>query len=552
MILRYFQASTALLLAASPLLVQAQDDNTVLEKVNDKTYQCTFSEATSIHQSGEVLLQHYTNTAEGTYTIRMTYLDGHAWVGIGTNFIDEPWMAPAYAVIGKQQNGQGNVQRYWLDEEYEDGSGVMPYKDINGHLKKSWSFVQTDDDESILEFTHDLVILEEDDQDGTGVTNGNVEYQVTPQSTWVWAIGLPDNQWEGIHRIHGSFQLALSDSCKLQTPATDPPTEAPVMEEAADEESDTEETVEEEEDESANLEDEIEKETEEIEAEKEEEEDEVPAPSQVDAPTPEATTSTVAAATTDSGSTIVFLETASDSSRSLWVAHGILMGIAWGICVPLAIGASVLRKMHARLLQGGTWLHLHSWLMCLAALLTLIGLILAIVATNKDNSGTENTPRHFSEDKHHKVGLAIVILILVQALAGFLRPAPTSTVAARDAKEDPHEEESNPSEPETDSNGDGEIDDDDVSPSQNMNDAVASENGEISASKSSLRQAWEYMHRAMGLILLGLAWYNCHTGIQLQAENYYQDDEERLLSIFWGITGALSGIVIFLGYVVRV
>jgi hypothetical protein len=33
--------------------------------------------------------------------------------------------------------------------------------------------------------------------------------QVTAQSTWIYAVGLANNQWAGKHKIDGSFQIEL-------------------------------------------------------------------------------------------------------------------------------------------------------------------------------------------------------------------------------------------------------------------------------------------------------------------------------------------------------
>ena len=60
-----------------------------------------------------------------------------------------------------------------------------------------------------------------------------------------------------------------------------------------------------------------------------------------------------------------------------------------------------------------------------------------------------------------------------------------------------------------------------------------------------------YFHRLLGIALLGLAWYACTSGISLQAQHYPQDDKQRLLNIFWGVAGGISGMVFFIGYVIR-
>jgi heme A synthase len=67
-----------------------------------------------------------------------------------------------------------------------------------------------------------------------------------------------------------------------------------------------------------------------------------------------------------------------------------------------------------------------------------------------------------------------------------------------------------------------------------------------------IRQYWEYFHRFLGITLLALAWYNCTSGIVLQCEENEQDDKQTVMAIFWSITGAIAGLIFFVGYVIRV
>lgn len=316
--------------------------------------------------------------------------------------------------------------------------------------------------------------------------------------------------------------------------------------------------------------------------------------------------------------TIVFIESEASATRPLWIAHGIMMAIAWGVCAPIAIGASILRKM-SFLQTNGNWLKIHSILLTMLAVLTLVGCLLAVVATNKEDTN----PSHFTEDSHHTIGLTIFILVIVQVLAGYFRPGPSSnntSVARSDSDlesesvaekqkgaEKAAEGEADASEsevplsqlqPEVDAEGfplkyntteithrygdcstahgnDNEIEfEDETSPipkklsndsggddatcstnEDSPNKGMATEATEADsapATKSIARQCWEYGHRLVGMALLGLAWYNCHTGIILQAENYYEDDEQQLLKIFWWVTGGIAGGIFLLGYVFRV
>jgi len=150
-------------------------------------------------------MSHYINIDEKTFTIRIRYTGGHSWIGIGINTDDSNKMTPAYAVIGDVYH-QPNVQRYKLISDDKTGSGVIPLLDnvLNNHLKlNDSSFIQTtttntntntmtesETQESVLEFTHDLIIRNENDP-------SIIEYEINESSVWIWAIGLPDNTWAG-------------------------------------------------------------------------------------------------------------------------------------------------------------------------------------------------------------------------------------------------------------------------------------------------------------------------------------------------------------------
>jgi len=529
--------SAALLLLQSSAVVSAQPHETDL-------YDCTFSEELSIHRSNEIFFQHYVNYEAGTYTMRLRYTGGNAWIGIGTNYIDKPRMIPAYAVIGRNGSGRGSVQRYWLEGDAEDGSGVIPYADVNGHLKATSSFTQRDG-ESNLEFTHDLII--KDEETGTGA----VEYEVSADSTWIWAVGLPDNQWEGAHRIHGSFQnLELFDSCVAKPAAEPEGTEVPEGTQAPEPEPPQLE-----------LEDEAELELEEEKEELEEDTDlgipretDTPIDQPLESPNRPSTmnsTNTVSVSAASSQS-VEFNDTGSTDTRTLWIAHGIMMALAWGIIAPLAIGASLLRNK-----LGPSWLSMHLTLNLLVVFLTMTGFLVAVWATEKENEATNTASLHFTQDKHHTIGLAIFMLVLVQTFAGYFRPSaaaavPASATSKTTSRNNDQEGPYHPSASEDQgSDKDGEVD----APSPQQEEVapplVNAHTNSKPKSMPMLRQLWEYSHRSLGVILLALAWYNCHSGIELQAQNYYQDDEQQLTAIFWGITGGIAGLVFFLAYVMR-
>jgi hypothetical protein len=194
------------------------------------------------------------------------------------------------------------------------------------------------------------------------------------------------------------------------------------------------------------------------------------------------------------------------------------MGVAWIILVPLGVGASLLRKL---LPAGGLWFTLHRGFNIMGIALTIIGFTLAVVASNK-----EGTP-HFQTNSHQKIGLAIFVLALGQAFNGILRPhAPSSASITPSVL----------SKQTMDSGKD------------NMEDAVVVTDQNIGNNthgaiiKTQARLIWEIGHRLFGVALLGLAWYNCYTGVNKFAR--FEDDYTVLL---WSIVGAISGCILTLG-----
>ena len=552
-----------LLLAGSFLIGLAESQS---QSQSQSLYTCNYSDELSIHNDGTTFMQQYINQEEGTFTMRIRYTGGNSWIGIGINTKGKGDMVPAYAVIGDINRG---VKRYNLQSDDKKGSGVIPLEDTNGHLKSGESsFVQTTeatgdgDGESILEFTHDLVIRDP--------SNGSIIHEISESSTWIWAVGLPNNVWEGKHKVHGAFNgFELFNGCviKQTAVATKAPTAPPTKkttEGTEDKIPDNYPIYPEDYVETTN-----ESETIGVATGEENVVDTKPETghSSDDSDDEKDTTYNV-------GQSISFIDSSdSEATRSLWVAHGFLMGVAWGIFAPLAIGAAYLRNTWSFLNHNARWLQIHFCFSAIVALLTIVGFAVAVVATKKD----DDLP-HFEEDTHHKAGLAIFILVLIQGFAGYFRPSPVpKKLASQDDDGDQllqdsasHSTSSAVSTPastptkysiDSQTFDDVEESNDSSSPDSTVNPSLKTEtivkissNQQPSPSVTKvlyIRRFWEYTHRSLGIILLSLAWYNCHSGIILQSENYDQDDEESLLAIFWGITGCIAGTIFFVGYVLR-
>jgi DOMON domain/Eukaryotic cytochrome b561 len=195
---------------------------------------------------------------------------------------------------------------------------------------------------------------------------------------------------------------------------------------------------------------------------------------------------------------------------NLWVFHGILMGIAWAILIPIAIGASMLRS----LIPGqGVWFKIHMFSNGTAFLLMTAAFGVAVYNTNADND------EHF-DGQHKVIGLSVYVISFVQVLAGIFRPHLPK----------PAEQEKNDS-----------TDEEDI---KNQTDTSATPDAQETPKKSTARIAFEVGHRVVGLTLLGLAWYNCYTGIEEMVEGFGESYNQT--AALWGVVGGLSGVIMLL------
>jgi hypothetical protein len=240
-----------------------------------------------------------------------------------------------------------------------------------------------------------------------------------------------------------------------------------------------------------------------------------------------------------------FLESA--STRHLWVWHGVLMAISWGILVPLAIGSSLLRDMLC--LPPGVWLTLHMSLNMFAILCMVVGFGIAVYATNEKTAAGED-PKHFTDLKHSTIGLVIFLLTFMQAIIGMVRPhGPKKAATAVNGRTDVEgAAKQEAADMVADSSGELER----TQQSQHSNDSSddkGAKSGSKESEKSIARRIWEYKHRITGLSLLGLSWYNCDAGLELLVQRYGENYD--LSHAFWGVTVGFSGLICIL-YAVQI
>jgi len=176
-----------------------------------------------------------------------------------------------------------------------------------------------------------------------------------------------------------------------------------------------------------------------------------------------------------------------DTKQSMFKAHGFMAALAWGLLAPMAIANSLCRH----LIPGqGLWFKMHRGLNMVVLLLTIISFALVVKALNDTSNGE---PRHFqsrdgSMGKHHTIGLVVFILVILQSVGGIIRPH-------------------------------------------------VPEKGE---EPSTARVMWLWGHKISGVTLLGMAWYQCHSGLVLYAQRFVQDQDYT--NVFWGIAGTIAAI----------
>ncbi|KAL3933564.1 MAG: hypothetical protein SGARI_003678 [Bacillariaceae sp.] len=243
------------------------------------------------------------------------------------------------------------------------------------------------------------------------------------------------------------------------------------------------------------------------------------------------------------------------------------MGTAWLVLAPIAIGASLVRRLlpeQSCCNRNGTWFRIHFYCQVAVVALTIAGFLVVWLGDNdsdrrrilKDEfeaeqelsaSSLEDTSTSTSLDEdttmmfpalgwtygkveestHPRLGVIIVALAVIQAFLGFIRPhlppaaATTKKVdsvemAAEDPSLAPLEDDFNDESGGSNvaaaaaaaGGGGGGLSLDSASP-KNSKDSVKPQG------KSAIRVIWEWCHRCLGLCLLAISWLQCTMGIKL-------------------------------------
>ena len=157
-----------------------------------------------------------------------------------------------------------------------------------------------------------------------------------------------------------------------------------------------------------------------------------------------------------------------------------------------------LNSMCSSVTVQGLWFEVHRAFNSLAIVMTIIAFAIIVNALNE----TQIEPNHFQPlegrggiGNHKTIGLVVFILAIIQGVGGVMRP---------------HLPDKN-------------------------------DDGSDAEPKSTLRVMWEFGHKGSGFAILGMAYYQCHSGLKLYSENFQADD---FTDVFWGVAGAISVIAL--------
>lgn len=201
--------------------------------------------------------------------------------------------------------------------------------------------------------------------------------------------------------------------------------------------------------------------------------------------------------------------------------HGYLAAVAWGLLVPMAVCASVFRNSLTRFNQDRNgnprkvqaWFIIHRGLNVLALIVTLafFGIIVRTVQ-RKGGSHFLVIPSDGAARAHSLFGIVFFVLVIVQVLIGIFRPhihppKPVDPYRSESSGDDPIEESAAPI-------------------------------------KSKIRIIWEYLHRGLGLFLLGGSIYQVLSGLFLYSSRL---GTNWFSGVFWVY---LVSIVLVLAFII--
>ncbi|CAJ1947249.1 unnamed protein product [Cylindrotheca closterium] len=423
---------------------------------------CIFSPPVEVAPG--LTVENWVDNDELTFRMRLTY-EGKSWIGISFENDGRPGK-PTFAVIGRQEDNESSVKKYTLNTANPDASGVVEMPQGSQTLEDV-QFFQTNT-RTVMTFTKTLNEIFD-----------IPEQVVTDRSTWIYAVGLPDNAWTGAHTIHGKFNLALNPCFTNPWEITNPSVNGGLVDGNA-----------------------------------------------VDRRT--------------------FFGV--KPNKTVWIAHGISLGIAWGIIAPLGLASAFLKR------KGPFWGKVNQFANTTLLLLTCAGILLGVVATYLDDRSN-----HLQTD-HSLYGVGVFGGLLVYCMMALYFGAKATQkekqeAEARARKKGPPARVVKPKVREPDvilGMGDGLeiVPGDSPHNPKNKNkkkQSLYSEpveppplEEEEEATPPEKAGCLEWFSRFLFLALIALAYYTCHSGIDWQTFLYGLDWSYY----YWGV-GAF-GIVMML------
>ncbi len=171
---------------------------------------------------------------------------------------------------------------------------------------------------------------------------------------------------------------------------------------------------------------------------------------------------------------------------SVWLAHGIMPFLAWGVLLPFAVNSSLFRGL---LPNGPLWFNLHRAFNTIAFALFVVIFSIAVSYTTKEGAV------HF-DNSHQRMGLAMFILTIFQVLGGAFRPH----LPVPDSGEE----------------------------------------------KSKVRKGWEGKHRLFGTALLACGFWQMSAGITLFSTKYSvsASNESKVCIAYWVWIGVMTATIV--------
>jgi hypothetical protein len=111
-----------------------------------------------------------------------------------------------------------------------------------------------------------------------------------------------------------------------------------------------------------------------------------------------------------------------DPVAHLWLYHGVLMGLAWGVFAPIAIFIPLLRKLDF-LAFDDRWRSIHLLSSLSMVFLTAAGFALALMAGHPSFALEEvEEKQYFTGNMHVAMGIMVLVIMILQAIMGCCIP----------------------------------------------------------------------------------------------------------------------------------